>query len=64
MTLFKFKDYVKSWSVWAMGAIGGFATLDFSSTYLDSIMPEQYKPIVYAGLSFLGLVVRAIKQKS
>lgn len=62
LEFFKAKDYLKSWSVWAMGAIGGFATLDFSSTYLDSIVPEQYKPVVYGALTAIGLVARSIKQ--
>lgn len=63
MQFFKLKDYLKSWSVWAMSGIAGFATLDFSTTFLDQFIPEQYKPVVYAGLAFLGLIVRSIKQK-
>lgn len=62
MKFFKFSDYIRSWSVWALGALGSFATADYSGV-VDTIVPDQYKPVVYAGLSFLGLVVRLIKQK-
>lgn len=62
MQFFKFKDYSKSWSVWAMSSLTGLATIDFSTTWLDGVIPEQYKPVVYGALSLIGLVVRAIKQ--
>lgn len=62
MTLFSAKDYIKSWSVWALGALGGFASADFAGL-VEPFVPEHLKPVVYAGLSFLGLLVRAIKQK-
>lgn len=62
MKFFKFSDYIKSWSVWVLGALGGFATADFSGV-VEAVVPDQYKPVVYAGFSFLGLLVRAIKQQ-
>lgn len=63
MKFFKFKDYLHSWSVWAMGASAGLATIDFSTTWVDALIPTEYKAVVYAGLSFLGLLVRSVKQK-
>ena len=62
MELFKLKDVAKSWSTWAFGVIGGFATLDFSTTWIDGLIPEHYKPAVYAVLAAIGVIVRTIKQ--
>nr|DAE98528.1 MAG TPA: hypothetical protein [Bacteriophage sp.] len=62
MQLFNFKDVAKSWSTWAFGAIGGLATVDLSTTWLNSVIPEHYKPAVYAVLAAIGVVVRTIKQ--
>lgn len=62
MNFFKFKDYARSWSVWAMSAISAFATIDFSTTWLDGVVPEEHKPLVYGVLGVIGLFVRSIKQ--
>lgn len=63
MKFFKLKDYLKSWSVQVWGTTTALATIDSSTTWLDNIIPEQYKPVVYSVLGAVGLVVRAIKQK-
>lgn len=62
MKLFAFKDVLKSWSIWAFGAIGGLATVDLSTTWIDGVIPEAYKPAAYAVLAAIGIVVRTIKQ--
>lgn len=62
MKLFKLKDLAQSWSVQVWGATTALATIDFSTTWLDGIIPEQHKPLVYAILGAIGLIARAIKQ--
>lgn len=62
MKFFTVKQLSQSWSVWVLSALAGLTTVDFSTTWLDGLIPTEYKPVVYAGLSFLGLVVRTIKQ--
>lgn len=53
---------MKSWSVQVWGATTALATIDFSTTWFDSIIPEPHKPLVYAVLGAIGLIARAIKQ--
>lgn len=62
MRLFNLKDLAKSWSVQVLTATTALATIDFSTTWIDNIIPEQHKPLVYAVLGAIGLIVRAIKQ--
>lgn len=62
MKLFNLKDLAKSWSVQVLTATTALATIDFSTTWLDSLIPEQHKPLVYAILGAIGLIARAIKQ--
>lgn len=62
MKLFNLKDLAKSWSVQVLTATTALATIDFSTTWLDGILPEQHKPLVYAILGAIGLIARAIKQ--
>lgn len=64
MKFFKFKELVKSWSVQVLTATTALATVDFSTTWLDGLIPEQHKPLVYAILGAIGLIARAIKQPS
>lgn len=61
MKFFKFTDYIRSWSVWWLSALGAFATADYSGL-VEALVPDHYKPLVYAGMSFFGLLARAIKQ--
>lgn len=63
MKLFKLKDLVKSWSVQVWGANTALATADYYTNWLDALVPEKYKPLMYAVLGAIGLVARAIKQK-
>lgn len=62
MKLFNLKDLAKSWSVQVLTVTTALATIDFSTTWLDSLIPEQHKPLVYAILGAIGLIARAIKQ--
>ena len=62
MKLFNFKDVAKSWSTQVFALIGGLATVDLSTTWIDGLIPEHYKPAVYAVLAAIGVVVRTIKQ--
>lgn len=62
MKFFNLKQLTKSWSVQVWGATTALATIDFSTTWLDGIIPEQHKPLVYAVLGAIGLIARAIKQ--
>lgn len=62
MKFFNLKELSKSWSVQVWSAATALATIDFSTTWLDGIIPEQHKPLVYAVLGAVGLIVRAIKQ--
>lgn len=62
MKFFNLKQLTKSWSVQVWSATTALATIDFSTTWLDGIIPEQHKPLVYAVLGAIGLIARAIKQ--
>ena len=62
MKFFNLKDLAKSWSVQVLTATTALATIDFSTTWLDSLIPEQHKPLAYAILGAIGLIARAIKQ--
>lgn len=62
MKFFKLKDLLQSWSVQVWSLVPVLATIDYSTTWLDSIVPEQYKPVVYGALATIGLVARSIKQ--
>ncbi|MDH2997184.1 hypothetical protein A1D22_05800 [Pasteurellaceae bacterium LFhippo2] len=62
MKFFNLKELSKSWSVQVWSATTALATIDFSTTWLDNVIPEQHKPLVYAVLGAIGLIVRAIKQ--
>lgn len=62
MKFFTFKQLLQSWSVQVWSLVPALATIDYSTTWLDSIVPEQYKPVVYGALATIGLVARSIKQ--
>ena len=62
MKFFTLKQLLQSWSVQFWGLVPVLATIDYNTTWLDSLVPEQYKPLVYGLLATLGLVARSIKQ--
>ena len=62
MKFFTLKQLLQSWSVQVWSLVPVLATIDYSTTWLDSIVPEQYKPVVYGALATIGLVARSIKQ--
>jgi len=63
MQFFKFKDYVRSWSVWVLGAIATLPMINEQTGIIDAIVPDQHKPLAVSILGAIGLVARAIKQK-
>lgn len=62
MKFFTLKQLLQSWSVQIWGSVPILATIDYSTTWLDTVIPEQYKPLVYGALATSGLVARAVKQ--
>lgn len=62
MKFFTLKQLLQSWSVQIWGSVPILATIDYNTTWLDSLVPAQYKPLVYGALATLGLVARAVKQ--
>jgi len=62
MQFFSLNQLLKSWSVQVWGLVPILATIDYSTTWLDTIVPEQSKPVVYGVLATIGLVARSIKQ--
>lgn len=63
MQLFKFKDYIKSWSTWVLAGVTVTPVLDANVQGIADLLPENWKPYFITGLGVLGLIVRAIKQK-
>ncbi|QLD33172.1 hypothetical protein [Mannheimia varigena] len=64
MKFFSLKQLAKSWSVQAWAAATALATIDFSTTWIDGLIPQEHKPLVYAVLGAIGLIARAIQQPS
>ena len=62
MKFFTLKQLLQSWSVQVWSSVPVLATIDYSTTWLDTVIPEQYKPVVYGVLATTGLVARSIKQ--
>lgn len=62
MKFFNLKELSQSWSVQVWGAATALATIDFSTTWIDGLVPQEYKPLVYAILGSVGLIARAIRQ--
>lgn len=62
MKFFNLKELSQSWSVQVWGAVTTLATIDFSTTWIDGLIPQEYKPLVYAVLGAIGLIARAIRQ--
>lgn len=61
MKFFKFKDLLKSWSVWAASAVTITPIVDMT-TGVFNFIPDQYKPLAVTALGLVTLVARAIKQ--
>ena len=62
MKFFTLKQLLQSWSVQVWSLVPVLATIDYSTTRLDTVIPEQYEPVVYGALATIGLVARSIKQ--
>lgn len=62
MQLFKFTDYIKSWSVWVLGLVTVTPVLNDQTGLISTLIPEQYQPLALSILGAVGLIVRAIKQ--
>lgn len=63
MQFFKFKDYIRSWSTWVLGAVTVTPVLSEQFSVVNNLVPEQYRPYVITALGVIGLVARSIKQK-
>lgn len=63
MQFFKFKDYIRSWSTWILGAVTVTPVLNSTYEPLFAFIPDAWKPYVLSALGVLGLVARSIKQK-
>lgn len=62
MKFFNLKELSQSWSVQVWGAVTALATIDFSTTWIDGLIPQEHKPLVYAVLGAIGLIARAVRQ--
>lgn len=62
MQFFKFKDYMRSWSTWVLGAVTVTPILNDNVSWITNIISEQYKGYAITALGIIGLVVRAIVQ--
>lgn len=63
MQLFKFKDYIKSWSTLVLGAVTVVPVLDANVEVVANFLPENWKPYFITVLGIIGLIARSIKQK-
>ena len=62
MKFHSLETLIKSWSVQIWALVPVLATIDYSTTWIDGIIPEEYKAVVYATLALIGLIARSIKQ--
>ena len=62
MKFLSLETLIKSWSVQIWALVPVLATIDYSTTWIDSIIPEEYKAVVYAALALIGLIARSIQQ--
>ena len=63
MQLFKFKDYIRSWSTWVLGAVTVTPVLDANVESVANFLPEHWKPYFVTALGVIGLIARSIKQQ-
>ena len=62
MQLFKFKDYIRSWSTWVLAGVAVTPVLDANVQAVADLLPDNWKAPFITVLGVVGLVVRAIKQ--
>lgn len=63
MEFFKLKDYLRSWSVWVLGAVTVSPVVNDQFGVFDAVVPQEWKPFAVSLLGAVGLFVRAIKQR-
>lgn len=63
MKMFKFKDLIRSWSVWGLSALTILPILTENTEWVSVVVPEKYQPMALSLLGAITLVARAIKQK-
>lgn len=63
MNMFKFKDLIRSWSVWGLSALTILPILTENTEWVSVVVPEKYQPMALSLLGAITLVARAIKQK-
>lgn len=60
MTFFKLKDYLKSWSVWVLALLTALPQVNDQLQLVSDSATATYTSV----LALIGLVARAIKQKT
>lgn len=63
MQLFKFKDYIRSWSTWVLAGVTVTPVLNANVQAVADLLPEGWKPYFISVLGLVGLAVRIVKQK-
>lgn len=63
MKMFKFKDLIRSWSVWGLSALTILPILTENTEWVSVVVPEKYQPMALSLLGAITLVACAIKQK-
>lgn len=63
MKMFKFKDLIRSWSVWGLSALTVLPILTENTEWVSVVVPEKYQPMALSLLGAITLFARAIKQK-
>lgn len=64
MQFFKLKDYLKSWSTWVLGLVTVTPVINDTTGIFNMIIPQDHQSTAVSILGAIGLILRAIKQKS
>lgn len=64
MKLFKFKDYIRSWSTWVLAGVTVTPVLSANVQAIADLLPDTWKPYFISALGVVGLIVRSIKQET
>lgn len=64
MNFLGFKNWASSWTTWVLGAVTVTPVLNSNVEMFTNLIPEQYKGWAITILGVIGLIARAIPQKS